>query len=130
MSPSAEGSDYSTTAVVTSQEGRVFLKAVPDRPGGVLAEVGREGQINPHLNGLAPPLLWQARGAGWFALGFEAIEGRAADYAPGSPDLPERCRQWTRSPLSPSRRWPARGWRPGETVLCPGRRSRWSVATT
>lgn len=123
VSPVAEGSDYSTTAVVTGQEGRVFLKAVPDRPGGVLAEVEREGQINAHLDGLAPPLLWQARGAGWFALGFEVIEGRSADFAPGSPDLPRVVQAVDQIAALPvpevTRSWVETRWDralPGETV--------------
>ncbi|QVJ00755.1 protein kinase [Nocardiopsis eucommiae] len=64
------------------------MKAVPDRPGGLLGEVEREGAINSHLGGLAPRLLWQVRGAGWFVVGFEVIDARPTDYAPGSPDLP------------------------------------------
>ncbi|SIO88494.1 hypothetical protein [Nocardiopsis sp. JB363] len=123
VSPLAEGSDYSTTAVVTSEQGRVFLKAVPDRPGGVLSEVEREGQINPHLNGLAPALLWQARGAGWFALGFEVIKGRSADFTPGSPDLPrvvQAVGQITALPLPEvARLWVETRWDralPGEMV--------------
>lgn len=82
------GHSTATTAVVTGEHGKFFIKAVPDRPGGLLEEVEREGQINPHLGGLAPRLLWQARGDGWFVLGFEVIDARPTDYAPGSPDLP------------------------------------------
>ncbi|MFE9243425.1 protein kinase [Nocardiopsis sp. NPDC006938] len=82
------GCSAAITAVVTCEHGRVFVKAVPDRPGGLLEEVRREGQINPHLGGLAPHLLWQARGDGWFVLGFEVIDARPTDYSPGSADLP------------------------------------------
>jgi hypothetical protein len=85
---SAAGHSAATTAVVTSEQGRVFVKAVPDRPGGLRDEVEREGLINPHLDGLAPKLLWRTRGEGWFALGFEVIDARPTDYAPGSADLP------------------------------------------
>lgn len=84
----AAGHSATTTAVVTSEHGRFFIKAVPNQPGGLLEEVEREGQINPHLEGLAPELLWQARGDGWFVLGFEVIDARPTDYTPGSPDLP------------------------------------------
>ncbi|MEU5858861.1 protein kinase [Nocardiopsis dassonvillei] len=82
------GHSTATTAVVTGKGGRVFVKAVPDRPGGLLEEVERESMINPHLDGLAPRLLWQTRGNGWFALGFEVIDSRPTDYTPGSADLP------------------------------------------
>jgi hypothetical protein len=32
--------------------------------------------------------LWNLNTAGWDLLGFECVTGRPADYAPGSPDLP------------------------------------------
>lgn len=88
VEPTAGGHSATTTAVVISEHGRFFIKAVPDQPGGLLQEVEREGQINPHLEGLAPSLLWQTRGNGWYVLGFEAINTRPTDYTPGSPDLP------------------------------------------
>ncbi|MFE3455929.1 hypothetical protein ACFXKD_00165 [Nocardiopsis aegyptia] len=88
VAPAAGGHSATTTAVVTGEHGQVFVKAVPDRPGGLLQEVEREGQINPYLGRLAPALLWQARGGGWFVLGFEVIDARPTDYTPGSPDLP------------------------------------------
>ncbi|MEC3892660.1 protein kinase [Nocardiopsis alba] len=88
VEPVARGYSASATAVVTGECGRVFVKATLDRSGGRLEEVEREGLINPHLGGLAPELLWQARGQGWFALGFEVIDARPTDYSAGSPDLP------------------------------------------
>lgn len=39
--------------------------------------------VRPH----APELLWRFDAAGWRIVGFEFVEGRQADYTPGSPDL-------------------------------------------
>ncbi|MET7637679.1 aminoglycoside phosphotransferase [Streptomyces sp. NPDC005438] len=49
----------------------------------------REAEVNPYLRGVAPALLWKVEAAGWVLLGFEALEGRHADYSPGSADLPK-----------------------------------------
>jgi hypothetical protein len=41
---------------------------------------------------IAPALLWQARGHGWFALAFQYAPGAHASFAPASPDLPAVAR--------------------------------------
>ncbi|MFD7552952.1 phosphotransferase family protein [Streptomyces sp. NPDC059835] len=48
----------------------------------------REAAIAPYVQGIAPALLWRLEGAGWDLNGFEDVEGRHADYSPGSSDLP------------------------------------------
>ncbi|MCJ1677584.1 aminoglycoside phosphotransferase [Streptomyces sp. APSN-46.1] len=48
----------------------------------------READINPHVRGIAPALLWRAEAGGWDLIAFEDADGRHADYTPGSPDLP------------------------------------------
>ena len=88
VEPVGEGYSPATTAVVTGEHGTVFVKAVPDRPGGRLEEVMRQAQISPHLDGLSPALLWQARDRGWYALGFEVLTSRPSDFTSKSPDLP------------------------------------------
>ncbi|MEE2037464.1 protein kinase [Nocardiopsis sp. CT-R113] len=89
VAPTRGGYSNATTVVVTSASGeRVFVKAVPDRPGGRLDEALREAAVAPYTGGLSPALLWQERRAGWLVLGFEAITGRPTDFAPGSTDLP------------------------------------------
>jgi Ser/Thr protein kinase RdoA (MazF antagonist) len=35
-----------------------------------------------------PRLYWHLEFGGWYLLGYEVIDGRHADYTPGSPDLP------------------------------------------
>ncbi|WP_160051830.1 phosphotransferase [Nocardiopsis sp. FR26] len=89
MEPVNDGHSNATTAIITTGTGRkVFVKAVPDRPGGRLDEALREADMASHSGGLSPALLWRARGDGWFAVGMEKVEGRHADFEPGSKDLP------------------------------------------
>lgn len=87
--PAGGGFSNATTAILTTGNGMdVFVKAVPDRPGGRLDEVLREAEMTRHSHGLSPELLWQTRGHGWVVLVFAAVEGRHADFEPGSSDLP------------------------------------------
>lgn len=83
MRPVQGGSGFSTTALVTSGEGEFFVKGVPNRPGGRLDSVVREGLINPALTGIAPTLRWKVEGQPWFVLGFDVVQGRVAEYTPG-----------------------------------------------
>ena len=83
MRPVQGGSGFSTTALVTSGEGEFFVKGVPNRPGGRLDSVVREGLINPALTDIAPTLRWQVDGQPWFVLGFDVVHGRVAEYTPG-----------------------------------------------
>nr|WP_239067175.1 phosphotransferase [Actinomadura bangladeshensis] len=47
----------------------------------------REASVNPVVSEFAPRLRWQAEAGEWLALGFDHIQGRPADFTPGSPDL-------------------------------------------
>ncbi|MFW5420975.1 protein kinase [Nocardiopsis sp. CNT-189] len=85
--PAGGGAGGAVTALVEAEKGAFFVKGVPNRPGGLLDSVAREGLINPSLGGLAPALLWRAENEHWVVLGFEAVQGRRADFCPGSPDL-------------------------------------------
>ncbi|WP_171162013.1 protein kinase [Streptomyces sp. I05A-00742] len=82
------GSDFS--AVIDSEKGRFFVKAMFNNPGGRKDSILRERAINPYVQPLSPRLLWSVDGddAGWIILGFEAVEERGLDFEPGSPDLP------------------------------------------
>jgi hypothetical protein len=42
-----------------------------------------EALINPYVADLSPRLLWRVQGE-WDVLGFEVVDGRHADYRPGS----------------------------------------------
>lgn len=75
------------TMVLDADGGRVFVKAMRNRPGGRRDQLLREREINPFVREFAPRLLWSAENEDWTALGFEYVTGRQADYSPDSPDL-------------------------------------------
>ncbi|WP_067964090.1 hypothetical protein [Nocardiopsis trehalosi] len=85
---SAGGHSSDLAAIVEAEQGRFFVKAMKNRPGGRRDSLTRERLIAPHLAGVAPALLWHAEDDAWLALGFEVVEGRHPDITPGSPDLP------------------------------------------
>ncbi|WP_329446582.1 aminoglycoside phosphotransferase [Streptomyces canus] len=66
--------------------GTVFVKGLRQDHPRVWTQQ-READINPHTDGLAPALRWHIHKAGWNLLGFEDLDGRHADYSPGSPDV-------------------------------------------
>lgn len=67
--------------------GKVFCKAARvSSPGAWMLD--NEVRVNLWLPDAAPRLLWQVETDGWRVCGFEHIDGRHADLAPGSPDLP------------------------------------------
>lgn len=76
-----------TAAVLTTSDGRAFVKGVPveDREGVVAQDF--EVAVNPHVAGVAPLLLARVTVAGWDLLLFEYTDGRHADLSPGSPDI-------------------------------------------
>jgi hypothetical protein len=81
------GMNSGIASVLETESGRVFVKGIPtDHP-----QVGaqrREAAIAPHLPASCPRLYWHLEFDGWSILGYEVVDGRHADYAPGSPDLP------------------------------------------
>jgi hypothetical protein len=80
----SSGLNTSFTARLHTTTGVTFAKGVPsDRA----AAQRREAEINPHVQPFAPRLLWQVDTQGWDVLGFEHLNGRAADLSPGSADL-------------------------------------------
>ncbi|MGW3954111.1 hypothetical protein ACWEKM_25035 [Streptomyces sp. NPDC004752] len=82
------GFSSNLTAVVDCAKGPFFVKAMRNRPGGRRKSLIRERRINAYLGHISPPLLWDVEAEDWLVLGFEAVEGRSADFAPDSPDLP------------------------------------------
>ncbi|WP_327293303.1 aminoglycoside phosphotransferase [Streptomyces sp. NBC_01198] len=81
------GMNSGIASVVDTDSGPVFVKGIPaDHP-----QVGaqrREAAVAAHLPFSCPRLHWHLELDGWSLLGYEVIDGRHADYAPGSPDLP------------------------------------------
>ncbi|MFC3890607.1 aminoglycoside phosphotransferase [Lentzea rhizosphaerae] len=81
------GANSPLAAVFETEEGRVFVKGMPSDSRGVASQA-REAAVAPHVAGVAPRLLWHLPdAAGWDLLGFEYVDGRHADYTPGSPDI-------------------------------------------
>ncbi|MFE2034021.1 phosphotransferase [Streptomyces scopuliridis] len=86
--PTARGFSSDVTALVECEKGRFFVKAVRNRPGGRRDSITRERLINPAAFPISPALRWHAEDDTWHALGFDWVDGRGSDFAPGSPDLP------------------------------------------
>jgi hypothetical protein len=83
-----EGLNSALAAILQTTSGSVFVKGLrTDHPGVVTQR--REALINTYVRTVAPRLLWQVEVDGWSLLAFDYIEGRHADYSPGSPDLPK-----------------------------------------
>ncbi|MEV6867347.1 hypothetical protein AB0M44_40935 [Streptosporangium subroseum] len=82
----SEGLNSAVAALLDTASGKVFVKGLHrDYPRRWTQDL--EAMINPHVRGLSPRLLWRVDGE-WDVLGFEAVDGRHADFQPGSPDLP------------------------------------------
>ncbi|MEU6539785.1 aminoglycoside phosphotransferase [Streptomyces sp. NPDC047000] len=81
------GMNSGIASVLETNSGRVFVKGIPaDHP-----QVGaqrREAAVAPYLPASCPRLYWHLELDGWSLLGYEVVDGRHADYTPGSTDLP------------------------------------------
>lgn len=82
------GLNSAVSARLQTAIGAVFLKGLRIDHRWVWTQQ-READINPYVTSLAPRLLFHIIADGWDILGFEAIDGRHADYSPRSPDLPK-----------------------------------------
>ncbi|MBF4135453.1 aminoglycoside phosphotransferase [Streptomyces albidoflavus] len=84
-----EGFNSEIAVRLTSASGTWHVKGLRTGHPRVWTQ-DREAAVAPFLTGLAPALHWHVVSHGWDLLGFEALTGHHhADYAPGSPDLPE-----------------------------------------
>lgn len=82
----AGGDRSDITATLDTWTGPVFVKGA--RTGMFARSLLNEAATSPYVSAIAPRMLWQIETGGWVVLGFEYVEGRHADYSPGSPDLP------------------------------------------
>ncbi len=81
----SEGLNSAAAALLDTASGKVFAKGLRrDYPRSWTQ--GMEALINPYVHALSPRLLWRVEGE-WDVLGFEAVDGRHADFRPGSRDL-------------------------------------------
>jgi hypothetical protein len=90
VDPAPLGNHADVAGTLHSSTGRTFMKAarkLDDKDGTEVWSLRNEAVINPYVTEFAPRLRWQVEAGGWLALGFEHIDGRHADYSPGSPDL-------------------------------------------
>lgn len=88
--PAAKGDHADVACGLDTEAGWVFVKAArkpADRDGPEVMSLRREATVNPAVRAFGPRLRWQAETDRWLALGFDHVEGRRADFAPGSPDL-------------------------------------------
>jgi len=72
---------------VRTANGNVFVKGLRTGHRRVWTQQ-REAEIGPHVQAVAPRVLWHVEAAGWSLVGFEHIDGRHADFTPTSADLP------------------------------------------
>ncbi|MFE1773779.1 aminoglycoside phosphotransferase [Streptomyces sp. NPDC059008] len=80
------GLNSEIAATLDTRAGHAFVKGLRcDHPRVWTQQ--REATINPHVAPLAPRLLWVVDDGEWNLLGFEHLDGRPADYRPGSDDL-------------------------------------------
>lgn len=82
----ADGQNSPLAAVLETRDGTVFVKGLPSDHRMVITQA-REAAAAPLVKGISPELLWHFDEAGWNVLGFENVDGRSAEYHPGSPDI-------------------------------------------
>ncbi|MFC4052895.1 phosphotransferase [Actinomadura syzygii] len=87
VEPVGEGRRSALAVVAYTGGGRLFLKGAPVADGRAGAQLAREAVVNPWVRTVAPALACDVEAGGWRLLGFEHVEGRRADYTPGSRDL-------------------------------------------
>ncbi|MFF5265401.1 phosphotransferase [Actinomadura viridis] len=90
IDPAPTGNHADIASTLHTPGGRIFVKAarkLPDKDGPEVMSLRREATVNPHVGEFAPRLLWTTEDGGWLALAFEHVDGRHADFTPGSPDL-------------------------------------------
>ncbi|MGW7294136.1 protein kinase [Streptomyces xiamenensis] len=85
--PTERGFTSDLTALVECQKGPFFVKAMRNEGWG-RDSIVREKLINSFVQLVSPALRWEVEDEQWIALGFEIVDGRRANFAPGSPDLP------------------------------------------
>ncbi|WP_233226320.1 phosphotransferase [Amycolatopsis sp. CA-126428] len=113
----AEGQNCNLALVVRGDAGEVFLKGVV----GIsprMRWLRNEAAAGDLVRGIAPSTRFSADiEPEWFVVGFEYVEGRAADFTPGSSDLEivaSTVAEISRHPAGPaaplSERWASSDW--------------------
>lgn len=84
VEPIVQGINSQFAATLHTNTGPVFCKGARD-DGGMLQG---EARINAGLPPCAPRLRWTTQADDWTFATFDHVNGRPANFAPGSPDLP------------------------------------------
>lgn len=79
------GQNSPMAATITTVHSKIFVKGLP-RSESRSSSQAREIAVAPLVREISPRLHWHFEEAGWIVLGYQHIEGRHADYSPGSPD--------------------------------------------
>ena len=79
------GQNSPIAATITTEHGKTFVKGLP-RSENRSTSQAREIAVAPLVRGISPHLHWHFEEDGWIVLGYQHIEGRHADYRPGSGD--------------------------------------------
>jgi hypothetical protein len=82
----ATGRNSAVALIIEADAGAVFVKGLRQDHPGIPAH-RREAAINPYVRAVSATLLWEADVDEWNLLGFAFLDGRPADYRPGSPDV-------------------------------------------
>lgn len=78
--------DFAGTLITDG--GTVFVKASKQENHPGIHALALELRTNRYLPAMAPRVLWKAESQDWIAVGYEAVTGRHANFAPTSQDLP------------------------------------------
>lgn len=81
-----DGQNSPLAAVIETRDGKAFVKGMPSGHRLIVTQA-REAAAAPLVKGISPELLFSFDEGGWNVNIFEHIDGRAADYSPGSPDI-------------------------------------------
>jgi hypothetical protein len=95
-----DGQNSAIATVLHTQGELLFLKGLRTDQRGVLSQQ-REAAINPHVRAVSPELRWRIVSDGWDLLCFAHVDGRSADFRPGSADLPRLVAAMQRLAESP-----------------------------
>ncbi|MEU6230107.1 aminoglycoside phosphotransferase [Streptomyces sp. NPDC047042] len=83
----SSGLNSALAARLTSEQGEVYVKGLPADHPRVWTQ-HREAVVSPYVSDVSPRVRWHLQAGGWDLVAFDALDGRHADYAPGSDDLP------------------------------------------
>lgn len=81
------GKNNDLAAVLRAGSQRVFVKGVQGVHPRRMRMLRTEAAVAPSTGELAPPVLLVLDVEDWLVVGWQYVAGRAADLAPGSPDL-------------------------------------------